>query len=82
MIQEHLESGNLKNALSAVDDALDLSHLRQLLQRGLLNLREVLGTILAILEKLCAPVRDELVERLKQEKDIVDLFRFLKYFLK
>lgn len=76
MIREHLETGNLKNALSAVDEALDLDYLRHLLQRGLLDLKNVLFTVLAILEKLCAPIRDELVEKLKREKDIIQLFRF------
>ena len=82
MITEHLETGNLKNALSAVDEALDLDHLRQMLQRGVLNFREVLHSVLAILERLCAPVRDELVAALKQEADIVELFRFFGMKLK
>ena len=79
MITEHLETGKLKNAMSAVDEALDLDHLRQMLQRGVLNFREVLHSVLAILERLCAPVRDELVAALKQEADIVELFRFFRF---
>ena len=75
MIAEHLESANLLNALSAVDEALDIEYLQNLLENDALNLNEILGTVLSILERLCAPIRDELVAKLKRTEDTIDLFR-------
>lgn len=37
MVLEHLKSANLNNALSAVEETLDLDHLESLLDRGILN---------------------------------------------
>ncbi|CAK5059116.1 unnamed protein product [Meloidogyne enterolobii] len=75
MITEHLESANLLNALSAVNEALDFEHLQNLFDKNALNLNEILGTILSVLERLCAPIRDELVIKLKTTEDTIELFK-------
>ncbi|KAL7074100.1 hypothetical protein ACQ4LE_006597 [Meloidogyne hapla] len=75
MITEHLESANLLNALSAVNEALDIEHLQNLFEKDALNLNEILGTVLSILERLCAPIRDELVMELKTTEDTFELFK-------
>uniref|UniRef100_A0A914N257 T-complex 11 n=1 Tax=Meloidogyne incognita TaxID=6306 RepID=A0A914N257_MELIC len=75
MITEHLESANLLNALSAVNEALDFEHLQNLFDKNALNLNEILGTILSVLERLCAPIRDELVIKLRSTEDTIELFK-------
>ena len=82
MIIDHLNEANLKNALAAVEEALDIDHLQISFQRDFLNFFEVLRSILAILEKLCAPIRDDLICKLKEEKDLIELFRFLFFSIK
>jgi hypothetical protein len=77
MIAEHLESANLLNALSAVNEALDIEYIQNLFEKDALNLNEILATVLSILEKLCAPIRDEIVAKLKKTEDIVELFKFV-----
>lgn len=75
MIIEHLESNNLKNVIAAIEEALDLDHLRHMFEQNILNFKDVLHSVLSILERLCAPVRDELTAKLKQEEDTVELFK-------
>ncbi|KAI1730319.1 t-complex protein 11 domain-containing protein [Ditylenchus destructor] len=75
LIKEQLTAGNLANALTALEEALNMDHLKALLDRKMLDFHDVLQTILMILEKLCAPARDELVAKLKTENDVALLFK-------
>lgn len=40
-----------------------------------MDFQEILQLVLVVLEKLCAPVRDELVRQLKAEKNLLPLFK-------
>lgn len=80
LITEQLVTGNLNNALTAVEEVLDLDHLRNLMGRKMLEFYEVLQMILKILQRLCAPVRDKFVQELKEETDLVTLFRYRLLF--
>lgn len=74
MITEQLSSGKLNNALLAVQEILDLDHLKSI-DREMLDFKEILRLVLQVLQRLCAPIRDEMVQKLKVEEDLVDLFR-------
>lgn len=41
----------------------------------MLDFKEVLKLILQVLQRLCAPIRDDMIKKLKCEEDLVDLFR-------
>lgn len=70
-----MTSSNLNNALSAVQEILDFNHLKSLFDRKVLDFKEVLKLVLQVLQRLCAPIRDDIVKKLKSEEDLVDLFR-------
>ncbi|KAI3420438.1 hypothetical protein GPALN_003735 [Globodera pallida] len=75
MLSDHLESAHLQNALSAVHEIIDLDKLRSLLDQGILDFEPVLKAILGVMERLCAPIRDEVIADLKDEADIIKLFK-------
>lgn len=75
LITDHLTTGKLSNALTAINDILDLDRFKMQFEKKLMDFQELLYLVLLVLEKLCAPIRDELVRCLKEEKDLVLLFK-------
>uniref|UniRef100_A0A914IG85 Uncharacterized protein n=1 Tax=Globodera rostochiensis TaxID=31243 RepID=A0A914IG85_GLORO len=75
MLSDHLASAHLQNALNAVHEIIDLDKLRSLFDQGILDFEPVLKAILSVMERLCAPIRDEVIADLKEEADIIKLFK-------
>jgi len=74
LITEHLTSVNLINVLAIISEILDLEHIRKRFNQGSLNFIDVLQALLNVLERLCAPIRDEHVKKIKNEKDLAEIF--------
>ena len=70
-------TADLKNVCSLINKLLDLEHIRKRIDNGYFDLKEILHGVLEIMKKLCAPFRDQLVNKLKNEEDPVELFRFI-----
>lgn len=76
LITDHLTTGKLNNALTAINDILDLDRFKMQFEKKLIDFQEILQLVLVVLEKLCAPIRDESIRLLKEEKDLVLLFKW------
>lgn len=76
LITDHLTMGKLNNALTAINDILDLDRFKMQFEKKLMDFQEILQLVLVVLEKLCAPIRDESIRLLKEEKDLVLLFKW------
>lgn len=58
-----------------IEGVLDLEVIQQQIDAGVLEFDKYAGYILQLMGMLCAPVRDDALAALKQETDVVKLFR-------
>jgi len=58
-----------------ISEKLDLDLMKQQADHGVLNFEEYSGFVVNLMAKLCAPVRDEAIEKLRQQSDVVSVFR-------
>lgn len=58
-----------------ISDKFDVELIKQQAEHGVLNFEEYSQYVLSIMVRLCAPVRDEAIQGLMKEKDIVSVFR-------
>ncbi|XP_064417917.1 T-complex protein 11-like protein 2 isoform X5 [Latimeria chalumnae] len=71
-------ANRLRNQICEV---LDIDLLRQQAEHDTVDIRGLAGYVITIMGKLCAPVRDEDVKKLKATTDIVPLFREIFHVL-
>ncbi|KAK9497977.1 hypothetical protein O3M35_003868 [Rhynocoris fuscipes] len=77
-IKQSLEAVMTPNIVSLrheVRAVLDIDFLKEQAEKGALDVKYYASFIINVVSKICAPVRDEEVAALKQESDIVALFR-------
>lgn len=58
-----------------IEEVLDMDLIKQQIDNEVLEFDKYAGYILGLMEKLCAPVRDEQIAVLKQTTDVVPLFK-------
>ncbi|RXG59453.1 T-complex protein 11-like protein 1 [Armadillidium vulgare] len=58
-----------------INEKFDVELIKQQAEHGVLNFEEYSQYVLFIMARLCAPVRDEVIQGLMKEKDIVTIFR-------
>ncbi|BES93958.1 T-complex protein 11 [Nesidiocoris tenuis] len=66
---------NAKSIKSKIEEVLDVELMQQQLEHGALDFRKYAEFIISIMSQICASIRDELLVQLKQEEDIVQVFR-------
>ncbi|XP_055331988.1 T-complex protein 11 X-linked protein 1-like [Paramacrobiotus metropolitanus] len=65
-----------QNSLSElIKSNLDMAHIRERAELGVLDIKEVAGFIIETMGKLCAPARDEEIRKLSTIDDTVELFK-------
>ena len=55
--------------------------IEQKADHGALDIHYYAEFVISVMAKLCAPARDEIVDNLRQIKEVVPLFRFLLFYL-
>lgn len=60
-----------------IDSRLDEQILRQQVDKDCLDWPRLSEYIIDLLARLCAPVRDEMVSKLREKTDIVDILRYI-----
>ncbi|KAL7644995.1 UNVERIFIED_CONTAM: hypothetical protein RMT77_004819 [Armadillidium vulgare] len=58
-----------------INEKFDIELIKQQVEHGVLNFEEYSQFVLSTMNRLCAPVRDEIIQELMKEKDIVTIFR-------
>ncbi|KAK3098937.1 hypothetical protein FSP39_024473 [Pinctada imbricata] len=58
-----------------IEEVLDLDLIKQKMENDAFDIHYYANYVIDIMAKLCAPVRDEQVAALRQEKDVVPLFK-------
>ena len=58
-----------------IDEALDLPLIQQQAEQEILDVMHYANFIIGVMGKLCAPVRDEEITKLKEITDVVELFK-------
>ncbi len=58
-----------------IDEAIDLPLIQQQAEQEILDVMHYANFIIGIMSKLCAPVRDEEINQLKDITDVVQLFK-------
>lgn len=58
-----------------IDEVLDMELIKKQLEHGVFEFDKYAEYVLGLMEKLCAPIRDEQIEALGKIKEIVPLFR-------
>uniref|UniRef100_A0AC34F1Y8 T-complex 11 n=1 Tax=Panagrolaimus sp. ES5 TaxID=591445 RepID=A0AC34F1Y8_9BILA len=69
------------NVRQLVESGLDPALIKQQIQNNAFDLKTLLTFVMDVLSKLCAPARDEAMEKLKQETDIITTFRGIFEFV-
>uniref|UniRef100_A0A914YY66 T-complex 11 n=1 Tax=Panagrolaimus superbus TaxID=310955 RepID=A0A914YY66_9BILA len=69
------------NVRQLVESGLDPALIKQQIQNNAFDLKTLLTFVMDVLSKLCAPARDEAMEKLKQETDIISAFRGIFEFV-
>lgn len=59
-----------------LEENMDMVLLRQQCDKGCLDVQRLSAYVLSVIERMCAPVRDEQVAKLKTETELVPLFRY------
>lgn len=57
-----------------IGDKLDVDLIKQQAQNGVLDFQEYSAYVVSLMAKLCAPVRDEAIQKLSQQTDVIDVF--------
>jgi len=60
-----------------IEEVLDMKLIEQQVEHGALDIQYYADFILYIMAKLCAPIRDEEIDKLREIKDIVPLFKYV-----
>ena len=60
-----------------IEEVLDQEFIRQEVEHGCFDLKQITKFVILVMTKLCAPVRDEDVKRLQEIEDMVPLLRFV-----
>ena len=63
------------NVRQLIESGLDPALIQQQIQNNAFDLKTLLNFVMDVLSKLCAPARDEAMEKLKQETDVINTFR-------
>ncbi|MFH4975463.1 hypothetical protein AB6A40_002172 [Gnathostoma spinigerum] len=66
---------NLTRLREELQSRLDETILRQQFEKGLLEFKPISEYIIGLLSRLCAPVRDEMIAKLRKETDLVNILR-------
>jgi hypothetical protein len=61
--------------VAKIFDNIDVDEPRKQHQNKCLDMRGLLVEFLDMLAKVCAPIRDEEIVKLREEKDLVEIFR-------
>jgi hypothetical protein len=69
------------NVRQLIESGLDPALIKQQIQHNAFDLKALLTFVMDVLSKLCAPARDEAMEKLKQETDVVATFRGIFEFV-
>jgi hypothetical protein len=69
------------NVRQLIESGLDPILIKQQIQNNAFDLKKLLLFVMEVLSKLCAPARDEQMEKLKQETDIIATFRGIFEFV-
>lgn len=64
-----------------ITEVLDIDLIRQKLENDTFDIYYYSNYIIGVMEKLCAPVRDEQVAKLKTIKEIVPLFKWVEGYI-
>lgn len=68
--------------LSEVESQLDETLLKQQLERGCIDVARLSAYLVDLLSRLCAPCREEQLNKIRHAKDLVETLRFVSsYFL-
>lgn len=59
-----------------IEEVMDMQLIGQKAENGALDFSYYASFAVSLMEKLCAPVRDEQVAKLKETSDIVSLYRY------
>lgn len=58
-----------------IKEVLDIDLIKQQAEKGVLDFRHYANYIISIMAKVCAPIRDEKIEELKGEQDVIETFK-------
>lgn len=58
-----------------ISEVLDIELIKQQAENNILDFKYIANYIISMMAKLCSPVRDESIQKLNEEADIVDLFK-------
>ena len=58
-----------------INEILDLELIKQKAENDALNFLYYADFVIAIMAKMCSPIRDESIAKLKEIKDVVPLFK-------
>ncbi|VDN01583.1 unnamed protein product [Thelazia callipaeda] len=61
--------------ISEVEGLLDVDLLKQQIENKCLDVRQLFESVLELLRRLCAPIRDEVVDGLRKLTDLIDMLR-------
>lgn len=63
------------NVRQLIESGLDSTLIKKQIDNNAFDLKTLLAFVMDVLSKLCAPARDEAMEKLKQETDAISIFR-------
>ncbi|XP_076043222.1 T-complex protein 11-like protein 1 isoform X2 [Oratosquilla oratoria] len=58
-----------------ITETMDLDLIKQQAEHGSLDFKQYSQYVLSIMAKLCAPIRDETIQNLGKESDVIEVFR-------
>ena len=58
-----------------ITEVLDIELIKQKIEHEVFDINYYENYIISLMEKICAPIRDEDVAKLRHEKEVVPLFR-------
>lgn len=58
-----------------ISEILDTDLIRQQAEKGVLDFKHYANYVISIMAKLCAPVRDETIQQLKDRTDVIETFQ-------
>lgn len=58
-----------------IKEVLDIDLIQQQAEKGVLDFRHYANYIISIMGKVCAPVRDEKIQELKEKEDVIETFK-------
>ncbi|CAO1410422.1 unnamed protein product [Diamesa hyperborea] len=66
---------NNKKVMLHINETLDEALIRQQAEQGVLDFRGYANFVIKIMSLACAPIRDDAIAKLKEQEDVVEIFR-------